>query len=526
MNQVVKYDKTLQERLQEYKEIFEDCTTVCEAKHNLSIYLEMEMDHCGWQAVWKIPRITCEDLKIPYPTFVLVFVVNMNCLKQIAEIRVLCKQIYIDIAENHIVPLTQLSLTKEQDNKLALNLESTGNALDVLQFFFTNLYMPWDEEDNSNWIENHLEQRLRLFYDIKNGIVPQSMAEQFKFLISEVKRLQVKCLSMQKFLKDQNVDCEDECDEALNEIVEMQVKMMEMQKEFELLENPIARKVFIKRHQEELKLKKQEQEKRFWIVCKGTRDDCVMFLEKLKVQYPCEVFKTAMSLMMALENPDVIDLIAVSKGEHKIKDFGCLEMNGVIKATFNRDDTIITSSAVNIMFDISGCVTFENLTIDATKSQCAILVRSGKVILKNCKIVGDNVSTTHQGFIVLKGSALELIDCFVTGFGTAFVGNSNAYIRMNNCEIFSVGYGLKVHDDCTVDMKNSIFHQCREYAVLVETEDSLYSKEEVADFSILNKCVFTVWNFKLVFNNKLFKSIYFLVNLTSVSNNNFNAAYF
>lgn len=490
MNQVVKYDKTLQERLREYRDTFQNCSLICEVKHNLSAYLEIEMDHCGWQAVWKIPRATCEDLNIPYPTFVLVFVVNMSCLKQVAEVRVLCKQVYIDIEESHVVPLAQLWLTKEQDKSVALNLESTGNALDVLQFFYANLYMPWDEEDTSHWVDNHLEQRLRLFYDIKNGIVPQIMAERFKFLLSEAKRLQANCLNMQKFVHEHNVDLEDESDdEALSEIVELQVSLMEIQKEFELLENPVARKVLIKRHQEALKRKEQQQEKKLWLVCKGNHDDCLQFLQTLKVQYPSEVFATAISLMGALEDPDMVHVIALSKGYHQIKDFGCLEMIATIKAAFARDDTVITTTSENLMFDLSGCVTFENLTIDASNSLCTILIRNGKVVLKNCKIVGDNVSRTHQGFIVLKGSSLELIDCCITGFGTAIVANSNSVVKLHNCEISSVGYGFKIHDDCTVKLQNSQFHDCREYAVLVETDNSRFGSEEVGDFSILSRYV-------------------------------------
>lgn len=490
MNQVVKYDKTLQQRLQEYRDIFEHCQTITQVKHNLSAYLELEMDHCGWQAVWKIPRVTCDDLKIPYPTFVLVFVVNMSCLKQIADIRVLCKQVYIDIEESHVVPLAQLWLTKEQDKSVALSLESTGNALDVLQFFYANLYMPWDEEETSNWVENHLEQRLRLFYDVKIGVVPQGMAERFKYLLSETKRVHAKYIAMQRLLNEQNVDFDDEFNEAVNEVVEVQVKLMEIQKEFELLENPVARKVLIKRHQEALKQKEnQEQAKKLWLVCKGSHEDCLLFLQQLKQQYPTETFKTALSLTAALENPATLDVIALSKGEHKIKDFGCIETTATIKAVFRREETIITTTSENLMFDLSGCVTFENLTIDASKSQCAILIRSGKVVLKGCKIVGDNVSTTHQGFIVLKGGSLELIDCCISGFGTAIVANSNSAIKMRNCEIWSVGYGLKIHDDCTIELLHSGFYDCWQYAVLVETDNGLYSSEEVGDFSVLSRYV-------------------------------------
>lgn len=488
MNQVVKYDKTLQERLQEYRDIFYGCHSIFDIKHNLSAYLELEMDHCGWQAVWKIPRFTCEDLKIPYPAFALVFVVNMNCLKQIAEVRVLYTSAYIDLEECHIVPLAQLWLTKEQDHTVVLNLESTGNALDILQFFYTNLFMPWDEDDNINWVENHLEHRLRLFYDIQNGIVPSIIAERFKFLLAESKRLHVRCLNIQKQLKGENVDFDDDSDDLkLNEIVQLEVRKMEMRKEIELLEIPNGRRLLIKRHKTALKEKTQPQEKKRWIVCNGSYDDCILFLQTVKKEFPTEIFKSSINLVNILQNPETIEIVALCAGMHTIKDFGCIDMSATIKA-FNKNNTVITSISENIMFDLNGCVIFENLTIDASKSQCAILIRSGKVVLKNCKIFGDNKSSTHQGFIVLKGSTLELFDCLITGFGTGIVGNSNSNINLYNCEICNVNYGFKIHDNCNVEIVKSTFQDCNEYGILIETDNGLYGGGgDVGDFSILNR---------------------------------------
>lgn len=480
MDQIITYDKSLQERLQEYRKVFGCSPSIWHLKEQLSAYLELGMDHSGWQAIWKIPRITCESLKIPFPTIVLVYVDNVHYIKQVADITVLIKQDHVDIPETHTVPLAQLWLTKEQDKTVGLNLESTGNALDVLNFFYANLYLPWDDDD-LNWVEVHLEQRLRLFYDTKNGVMPKCMAERLKSLLTQAKKLHVKCLELQDVIQDQ------EHNEKFEQYLELQVQIMEIQKEIELLENPLSRKVLIKR-QKVLEEIEKKTEKTFWIAFnESTFDDCVLFWQQLKALYPNETFKTALNLKTALDKCDDVDVIVINSGTHKIKDSGCMETGGTLKCV-GKKSAVIISTNENIMLDLSGSVTIENVTLDASYSQCAILVRNGNVVLKNCTIIGDNYSTTHQGFIVLKGSSLELIDCCVRGFGTAIVGNSKANVKLHKCEIYSCGYGFKIHDDCIVELLNCSFHDCKEYAVLVETDRKFYvNNGRVGDFSILRR---------------------------------------
>lgn len=486
------FDKTFQERLQEYDDIFGHLhlPSISLLKQALSAYLELEIDHSGWQAIWKIPRVTCETLKLPFPTIALVYVDNVNYSKQVAEVTVLSKQDHIDLPDIHIVPLSQLWLTKEQDKSVGLSLHSTGNALDVLHFFYTNLYMPWDDEDEASWMEIHLEQRLRLFYDMRNGIIPKNIVERAKSLLTQAKQLHIKCQVLQKELNTQDVCFEQECDEKFEELIELQVRLMEIQKEIELLENPLSRSVLIKRQEKLLQRKvKKNAERVSWVVFHKS-DGWVSFFQQLKMLYPNEVFKTAVCLAAALDGGDEGDVIVVNKGLHEIKGSGLLETGGTLKGVYSKEETIITSANENIMFDLSGSVCLENLVVDASSSQCAVLVRSGIVTLKNCSIIGDGLSTTHQGFIVLSGASLELIDCCISGFGTAIVGNSKSNIKIRNCEIYDVNYGFKIHDDCIAEILNSTFHNCKEFAILVETDRVFYtnnSKEKFGDFSILRK---------------------------------------
>lgn len=194
MEEIKVYNKSLRQRLEEYNEVLGDCVSASCIKKQWVFYLQLTIDANGWQAIWKIPRLTCESLNISFPTCVLVLVLHTDYKHLCALVRVIAIQDDISIPEKHIVPLIQLWPTQDQDKTIALDLEHTANSLDMLRFFYLHIYMPWDqdEEDAVDWKSKHLESRLRLHYDIKNRLIPKFAAEHIHSLLTEVRRLQNK----------------------------------------------------------------------------------------------------------------------------------------------------------------------------------------------------------------------------------------------------------------------------------------------------------------------------------------------
>lgn len=163
MDQVINFDKNFQIRLEEYEKVFFGAIPFPYAKlqSEWAFHLELTLDPSGWQAIWDIPRKQCEELELPFPTIVLVYVIQVHYPDLAASVRVLAVQGEdVDLADRHIVPLIQLFVTKVQDTSIALNLDLTANALDMLKFFYMNLVRPWDEdEDCLDWKQEHLVAR-------------------------------------------------------------------------------------------------------------------------------------------------------------------------------------------------------------------------------------------------------------------------------------------------------------------------------------------------------------------------------
>ncbi|XP_017774290.1 PREDICTED: SHC SH2 domain-binding protein 1 homolog B [Nicrophorus vespilloides] len=485
MDQVITYDKSLQQRLQEYLDVYSSSKigTVNQIRKEWGYYLEFSLDPNGWQAIWKIPRISCENLKIPFPTIVLVYIedVSFNDLSAVAKI--IAVQDDISLPEKHFVPLMQLWPTKDQDKTVALNMQNTSNSLDMYRFFYTNIFMPWDyDDDNSDWLQMHLETRLRLYYDMKNGVIPRSVAEHIRSLLTDARKLHARREQIELDLSD--IDEENTNDERIQTLMDLNVQIIQIKSEVELLENPVTRNVIIKRSKD-LTPEKKISKPQFWLVFEeGKIDEYFEFLNKVKMFHPNETFKFSPRLSTVLETFQANDTVILSKSLHSIRSVSGLENGGCLKGIYDKENTTLSLLNEDVILDFMGQnVVLENITINAACSQCAILVRAGKTVLKHCKLIGDNHSSTHQGIIVLKGAQLELVNCELSGFCTAIVGNSGSNISIANTEIFDVNYGVKIYDYCTFKAENCTFHDCKEYGLCVETNKTLDQK--VGNFEVL-----------------------------------------
>lgn len=251
MDQVFNYDKSLQQRLKEYNDVFDgfEVLPTLGLMKEWGFYLELTLDPNGWQAVWKISRATCDHLKIPFPTIVLVIVLEVDFpnLQSLVKVIAVQDESHV-IPEKHYVPLIQLWPTKAQDNSIALNLSSTANVIDMLRFFYIHLFMPWDfdDDDNTDWKSKHLESRLRLYYDMKNGVIPKATSLRLNSLLTEARRMQNKKEQIELHIEDSAIDL-DSNKKCIDELTDIHLRLMEIKCEVEILENPLLRKAFLRR---------------------------------------------------------------------------------------------------------------------------------------------------------------------------------------------------------------------------------------------------------------------------------------
>lgn len=151
------YEKSLEERLAEMQGILSRRGQIVPSSQihaEWSYHVELVIEPIGWRALWKIPRFTCQDFNVHYPTIVLVEVENVHFKELTALAKIIGVQDdSIHLPEKYDVPLVEMYPTTQQPDN-AINIFTTANCIDRLRFFFDYLFMPWDidDDDNADWV--------------------------------------------------------------------------------------------------------------------------------------------------------------------------------------------------------------------------------------------------------------------------------------------------------------------------------------------------------------------------------------
>lgn len=161
----------------------------------------------------------------------------------------------------------------------------------------------------------------------------------------------------------------------------------------------------------------------------------------------------------------------LSPCQHKLHHEKALLENLTIKGVGNAHVVSEALLADNTLFEFYGEKSvMENLTIDCQNRNCAVLVRSGHVSLKNCQITGNNPSGKTQGIVVLHGARLSLIACDLSGFSTGVVGNSGTELEITDSLIRNCESGVKAYEKCQISIQNSSIKDCEEFGILIQAD--------------------------------------------------------
>lgn len=256
--------------------------TLMRTEHNgtaIHIYIHM-LTHmhtkiAGWQAMWKIPRVICEDLKLRYPTIVFGYVdqVIFDELKAVFVVTAVQDQ-DVHLPESNEVSLIELWPTLQQENS-ALNVDTTAECIDRLRFFYTHVWMPWDKDfdDDRDWVQMHLRARIQLACDLSKNRLPRPLALHMRTLLMEANYIQQRLEYLELDLSDAEEESDDEAVELndnatdpprklpktggspkennlnksmlpVTDLMCLHLRLAIIRSEFEILENPEMRRAY------------------------------------------------------------------------------------------------------------------------------------------------------------------------------------------------------------------------------------------------------------------------------------------
>ncbi|KAI4502987.1 hypothetical protein M0802_002031 [Mischocyttarus mexicanus] len=492
--EIYTFDKSLQERLIEFSEILSsrgETVSASQVKLEWLNYVELVIEPTGWQALWKIPRLTCQEFKIHYPTIVVVQTEQVDFNDLSALVKIIAVQDEIHLPAKYDVPLIELYPTQSQLNT-TLDMIGTSCCIDQLRFFYNYLWMPWDidDDENSDWVTLHLESRIRLFFDMKRGCVNKDTCDVIRTLTREGREIQYKISKLEEAMSDEEES--ESClldDGKACQLMNLHFRLQQIKTEMEVLENPAIRDI-ISRNQKSVMV--EEQTKKFqnkgkkkeahFVWLGSTLTELKSALNQVEtILSPDLFFKVYGCLQEALLATDKNDIVVVGEGVHQIGGSGGLEEGGTIKGIGMTENIILSANEIGSLpslLDFSGQeVLLENISINLGELQTGIIVRKHCVRMVGCKIFALSQSIIKLGVVVLPGAKLIMEKTVFDGLGTAVVVYGRGEVSMNECSFKNCSEGIQLHDDATLTAKKCLLGFFKEYAIRMETQKYLSGPE-------------------------------------------------
>ncbi|KAH8289992.1 hypothetical protein KR018_005074 [Drosophila ironensis] len=522
---VFTFEKSFLERLKEAEAVLAWEGAVMPASQVRSewkSYVELQIEPAGWQAIWKIPRVICEDLKLRYPTIVYGYVdqVIFDELKAVFVVTAV-QDNDVHLPETNEVALVELWPTVEQENS-ALNVDTTAECIDRLRFFYSHVWMPWDKDydDDRDWVQMHLQARIQMACDLSKNKLSRPLALHMRSLLEEARYIQQRLEYLELDLSDAEAESDDEAVElndnaadptrkqakggnanvSLNvsslpvtDLMCLHLRMAIIRSEFEILENPEMRRAYSElqshslkrnllqrsagrsRHSEDTLVEREPICHVVTVPAKLQQQLDLLQLAKEQVtgDRPVQLANTLQDVLSICQSNDDIFL---SPGEHTIKFLEHLNDNGSLSGLVKPEDILATvpklpklpvvcsSDEDSTLLVIDGDYTLSQLVLDCRHVRRGILLRNGSLTMRGCRLMGDGNSSTQEGIVCMPGASLELKSCVVENFAVGISLRPRSNAELGNVQVNHCITGLELLDKtASLNMQGSkcTFDHCK-----------------------------------------------------------------
>ncbi|KAG5684684.1 hypothetical protein PVAND_013901 [Polypedilum vanderplanki] len=446
-------DKTFLERIEDFNVVLEE-SSGGSIRDEWKDFLAVTIEPAHYKAIWKLSKSTCEIFNVKYPIEVFGEVQQTDfeeltvdfCVERVQNDN-------IHLPEICQVPLDEIFPTIHQEHN-TLNIDITAKHLDSFRFFFNYVYLPFDNDDD--FATKNLIPRVKLFYDLKNKQLSKAMSSYVRQIIAEVKNIQFKREALNNSIDELEEEKKDS-KETIAKLLKLHLRMNKIKNEFEILMNPDMRDAY-----ELIKFgrKHEDTKKTYVLTTNGTINEQVKLLEQLKEKISSQTaVNWTTSLTDTITYATSESEIFIPNGKYTLNflDYinGNILLSGVTKISFDsinldKSDTeyaiIASKEDSSLLFVIDGDVRFENLIIDCKNVQTGFLIKSGMVVLKNCLVIGSDLSSVAEAFNVSGDSCLTLINCKISNFSIG-INIEQSKLELNNSEIENCGIGVNIMED-------------------------------------------------------------------------------
>ncbi|XP_060088401.1 testicular spindle-associated protein SHCBP1L [Heteronotia binoei] len=438
-----------------------------------------------WLGVWKTnPElffVNVEDFSLPY-VGVLVEVTcklpqdpsaNFKVSVSVAEpfssnIANIPRQLVNDVLEemDHCVPLLEVYPIEGQD----MAVVDIAKSLETVRFFYDFLWRDWDDDENSETYAALIEERIKIWCDIQNGIIPAPLAHRFRRNLEKYKSMHLELIHYQSNIKEEPTAEEAvECWKKYYELI-MLCGLLKIWEDLHLrAHGPLTPRLLKRR-----KGCRDDRKTVTYVVAKTTT---VEMAKELSTDTPHAVGE---NLNLALDSCYSGDSVLIFPGEYKAANLSMLTEDITIKGVGTPEEIMIVSNPSHENFVVSRAQNIKLMNITLIQQGTVdgiIVVESGHTILENCILKCEGT-----GVCVLAGASLTVSNSEITGAqgaGVELYPGSTATLegnKIHHCSNFRTtngsrisfgGINVKVLPPPKLRMKNNHIYSNNGHAVTI-----------------------------------------------------------
>lgn len=485
MPKVYTFSRSDSEILQELLNVFS--TGRGTAREQWSLQAEMLVEPVGWDGLWKLSKDFCKRFEVRFPCIAYIAVTSVDFEQLTANVDVLGVQHEAVMLPEMVeeVPLIELWPTEKQREE-CINAAVTAEFIDLLRFFYDNIWMPWDDQDDKVLLSNTIEERMQLWVDLHNGSIPTRVARSIYLLRSDAIKAFEKLKEMDSSLIAEDlVDKDDSLlpPNYISTCAETHARLDALMSQWTIYENPLIREQYLANTK--LKWQKERNKRNVVALWKGGSmrefDEMSDFLRsKVNGDQTLSVMVSAEEAL-ALEPEEIVVCSEIYEiPEIPLSQISLQSYNGsTLKASGTRACLLMLSEECKI----------RDLTLQCRRVNTVLLVRGGVLKIQNC-IINDDAnhyqSEFAQGLVAMPGAKVLIEDCIFENFYSGIVVHKGAHIEIRKSLIKKCGVGIQMYMGATVNLDNTTIVDCSEHSVRCEVTQPVTNAKKYVSVEGLN----------------------------------------
>lgn len=460
------------------------------AREQWTMQAELLVEPVGWDALWKLSKEFCKKFDVRYPCIAYIAVTSVDFENLSACVDVLSVQHEsVSLPENVVdVPLIELWPTMKQREQ-CINVATTAEFIDLLRFYYTDIWMPWDDSDDKILLPNTIEERMQLWSDMHNGKIPNCVARSITLLRNSAIDAHDKLRLLDSSLCETDMGNDNDSLLPPNYIslcAEMNARLDGLMAKWTLYENSLIREQYLTKTRKKWQNNKSKRN----VVALWQGGSILEFKEITNYLLARITNEYTLTMMTSAEEALVLEpeQLVVCNEEYEVPE---MPLSHISICSFN-GTTIKASDMRSCLLMLSEECRLQDLRLFCNVVNTAIVMRAGNLHISRCTILDDSSSSQcdfAQGIVAMAGAKILIEDCTFSNFYSGIVVHKGAQVEFKNCEIKRCGVGIQMYSGSSVKLNNTIISDCIEQSIRceVDTEDT-NQHGEVEGLQVMTNC--------------------------------------